>query len=190
MNIYTGIILHEGRVVGVEANPQQAVVWWRRCVDTHRHITAMYELGVAMYTGDGVPENTEFAVILFRRAAHLGHAGAAYMLGECLLAGVGVERDRGDALEWLVTAAELDHQLARRRVFVVLNQDYEMLDAGKGASERKAKEAEKWVNASNEEKVRAVNIERRFSVGGGSRNPAVLAKRKTIVQESRDQPAE
>lgn len=185
-----GIILNDGKIAGVDANPEQAVVWWRRCVDVHRHITSMYELAVAMYTGEGIPENTEFAVKLFRQAAHLGHPGAAYMLGECLLAGVGVERDRSDALEWLVTAAELGHQLARRRVFVVLYQDYETLDAGKGASERKAREAEKWVNANNEEKVRAVNIERRFSIGGGSRNPAVLAKRKTIVQESRDEPVE
>ena len=146
----------------------------------------MYELAVAMYTGEGVPENTEFSVILFRRAAHLGHAGAAYMLGECLLDGVGVERDRGDALEWLITAAELGHQVARRRVFAVLNEDYDVLDAGKAESERKLVEAEKWVNASDEEKVRAVNVERRYSIGGGSRNPEVLARRRSIVAESRD----
>jgi TPR repeat protein len=97
-----GIILNEGSVPGVEPNPQQAVVWWRRCADEHRHIEATYELALAMYIGEGLAENTEFAVKLFKRTAHLGHAGAAYMLGECLLEGDGTERDRGDALEWYV----------------------------------------------------------------------------------------
>ena len=142
----------------------------------------MYELGVAVYTGEAVEENTELAVTLFRKAAHLGHAGAAYMLGECLLDGVGVERDRGDALEWLVTAAELGHHLARRRILEVLEEEYE-LDVGKVESERKSEEAEKWVNASDEEKLIAVKVERRYSIGG---NPAVIAKRKTVVAESRD----
>ena len=152
-------------------------------MDLHRHIKAMYELGVAVYTGEAVEENTELAVNLFRKAAHLGHAGAAYMLGECLLDGVGVERDRGDALEWLVMAAELGHHLARRRVLEVLEEEYEQLDVGKMESERKSEEAEKWVNASDGEKLIAVKVERRYSIGG---NPAVIAKRKTVVEESRD----
>ena len=156
-------------------------------MDEHRHITSTYELALAMYIGEGLNEDTHQAVKLFRRAAHLGHSGAAYMLGECLLEGVGAERDRGDALEWLVTAAELGHTLARSRVFAILEQDYEMLDAGVAASQRRTQDAEKWVNACNEEVMRAVNIERRFSVGGGSRNPIILARRKTIIAESRDQ---
>jgi hypothetical protein len=31
-----------------------------------------------------------------------------------------------------------------------------------------------------------VNIERRFTIGGGSRNPVVVARRKSIVEESRN----
>ena len=156
-------------------------------MDEHRHITATYELALANYIGDGVTENTEFAVKLFRRAAHLGHAGAAYMLGECLLEGVGTARDRGSALEWIVTAAELGHSLARARVFTILQQEYKMLDAGVALSERRLKEAEKWINTSHEEGTRTVNIERRFSIGGGSRNPDILAKRKSVIAESRDE---
>ena len=185
--VRTGILLNEGKIPGVDANPQLAVVWFRRCVDYHRHIKATYELATANYLGEGTPENPETAVKLYRRAAHLGHAGAAYMLGECLLDGVGADRDRENALEWLVTAAELGHILARRRVFTILNEDYENLDAGKANEERKQEEAAKWINLREEKKVKAVNIERRFSIGGGSRNPKVMAKRQTKVKESRDE---
>merc|ERR1712079_558897 len=44
------------------------------------------------------------------------------MLGDCLLDGVGVERDRGEAVEWLVIAAELGHRGARSRVLAVLEK--------------------------------------------------------------------
>jgi hypothetical protein len=178
-------VLIKGSLPGVKANPREAVAWWQRCVDMHRHVTAMYELAVQMYTGEFVAENTEYAVLLFRRAAHLGHAGAAYMLGECLLDGVGVERDRGNALEWLVTAAELGHQLARRSVFHVLNQEYEGLDVGTSESERKGDETAQWVQTSADEQVRVVHVERRFSIGG-ERSPPVVSRRKTIVEESRN----
>jgi hypothetical protein len=185
LRIYiTGIILNEGGIEGIDINPNQATIWWRRCIDVHKHIQAAYELAVAFYTGEGVPEDATVACDLFFKAANLGHAGAAYMLGECLLDGVGVERDRADALEWLVTAAELGHQLARQRVIFVLQQEYADLDAGEVAQ---PKEAWKWVNDEHTDKVRVVNIERRYTIGGGSRNPVVLANRKTKVMESRGQ---
>lgn len=104
---YYGMILNEGRVSLVEANPNEATVWWRRCCDMHRHVPSAYELAVALYTGEGVAENEELAFYFFRMAADTGHAGAAYMLGDCLLDGIGCERDRAEALDWLVTAAEL-----------------------------------------------------------------------------------
>ena len=79
-----GIVLNEGRVSGVDANPEEAVVWFQRCVDAHRHIPSMYELAVALYTGEGVAENPELAVKYFEKAANL-HVGAAYMLGKFYL---------------------------------------------------------------------------------------------------------
>jgi TPR repeat protein len=183
-----GIILKEGLVPGVEANPEQAVIWWRRCLDFYKHIWSTYELAVAFYTGDGVPEDTVKAVAYFRRAAHLGHAGAAYMLGELLLDGVGVSRDRASALEWLVTAGELGHAKARRRVLVVLQEDYQDLESGLGKQTDAAEEALKWLADPDEEKARDVMIERRYTIGGGSRNPEVLQRRQTKVSESRGDP--
>jgi len=195
------MILYNGSVPGVQPNPAEAVVWWRRCVELHRHITATFELGVAMYTaeGEGVTENPELAVRLFRQAAHLGHAGAAYMLGECLLDGVGVKRDRANALEWLVTAAELGHQLARRRVMIILKQDYddgeEDLDA---IHKERMEEAQKWTNRYGFEELEgvktnagdsngsvSVHIERRHT--RGALTPRIAARRKSKVIESRDE---
>lgn len=192
-----GILLNEGTIDGVEANPQQAVVWWRRCVDEDGHINSIYELANACYLGEGIVENAPMAVSLFRRAAHLGHAGAAYILGECLLNGVGVERDRTDALEWLVTSAELGHRGAQDRVLMILNVDYGDYSAeSDAAKQRQLEETIKWIDhdvdiasfdPTLEPLHKAVSIERRFTIGGGSRNPVIVARRKSIVAESRNE---
>ena len=174
---YYGILLNQGAIEGVDANPELAVVWWRRCVDFHRHIWAAYEMGVAFYTGEGVPENVDLASKFFRHAAHFGHAGAAYVLGDMLLNGVGVERDRATALEWLVTAAELGHPLAQERVIIVIQQEEEALEKGKSPVRH---ETLKWAKKPGRE----VLIERKYTVGGGPRNPTVLQRRKTVVKES------
>ena len=146
----------------------------------------MYELANAYYLGEGVAENPSLAVRYFRRAANLGHAGSAYMLGQCLLDGVGVpHRDRATALEWIITAAELGHQLARKRVAIILNEEYSNLNVGIASTAAERHEAMKWMN-SRDQKRRAVNIERRHTIGGGSTNRAVLATRLSKVAESRD----
>jgi Sel1 repeat len=145
--------------------------------------------------GEGIAENAPMAVSLFRRAAHLGHSGAAYMLGECLLNGVGVERDRTDALEWLVTAAELGHRGAQDRVLMILNVNYGNYNASEAAKQRQLEETIKWISYDDdgncdpylEPLQRSVNIERRFTIGGGSGNPVVVARRKSIVAESRNE---
>ena len=144
-------------------------------------------MGVALYTGEGVAENAVLASKVFRQAAHLGHAGAAYMLGDLLLNGVGVDRDRASALEWLVTAAELGHPLAREKVMVIIRQDYESLERGDTGSKGHT-ETLKWVsNPDNKQSGKGFLTERRFTIGGGSRNPEVLKRRTTIVKESRQE---
>lgn len=191
-----GIVLNEGRVRGIEADPRQATIWWRRAVDSHRHLQSAYELAVALFTGEGVAEDEEMAVKFFKKAANMGHAGAAYMLGDCLLDGIGIKRDRAEALEWLVTAGELGHRGARSRVMAVLEKeegaDYgEFTDASRQtfkksqvaeAKKNQQEEEQKWSEADAR---RIVSIERRYTIGGGSRNPVVLARRKTVVEESR-----
>jgi len=196
-----GMCLNEGRA-GLDPNPQQAVVWFRLCSDMHFHPQAAYELGVALYTGEGAAEDEAAAARMFRRAADTGHPAAAYMLGDCLLDGVGVERDRAEALEWLVTAAELGHRGARSRVLAVLERDDakdygQFTDASRqtlkdsvptqtGVASSESKTPEERDQSEGRFQQRGATFERRFTIGGGARNPVVLARRRTIIKESRD----
>lgn len=175
------MILNDGRVPDIDAKPEEAVVWFRRCVDLHRHIAATYELAICLYTGEGVVENPDNAFRLFRQAAQLGHAGAAYMLGECLLDGIGAKRDRANALEWLVTAAELGHSLARHRVMMLL-EDEALEEELLNLDRERQEEAIKWL----EDVSSAVTLERRHTVGAaGPLNPQLTERRRTKVMESR-----
>ncbi|KAL3811299.1 hypothetical protein ACHAXA_007161 [Cyclostephanos tholiformis] len=119
--VYYGICLNDGRA-GMEPNPEGAVSWFERSSEIFGHPQGQYELGVAYYTGEGATENEAEAVRLFKLAAKQHHAAACYMLGDCLLDGVGTELDRATALEWLVRAAELGHRGARSRVMAVLEK--------------------------------------------------------------------
>ena len=184
-----GVVLNEGSIV--EADPTQAAVWWQRAVDMHRHVASTYEIAVSFYTGEGVAENEELAVYYFEKAATLGHAGAAYMLGDCLLDGVGAPRDRAEALEWLVAAGELGHRGARSRVLAVLegdgSHDKRFTDSSRQTLVEDVDEETKWhdLDDENVKGPQDVSIERRFTIGGGSRNPVVLARRRTVVANSR-----
>jgi TPR repeat protein len=194
---FLGTVWMEGQYV--DADPKKACVWFSQAADGG-HRQACYEMGVALYTGEGMAENESMAVEYFERAASMGHPAAAYMLGDCLLDGVGVLRDRGEAMEWLVAAGEMGHRGARSRVLAVLekqNGTAAAQDSGKftdgsrqsfrrrRSSIKELKEEDtKW---TEEDLQRLVTIERTFTIGGGSRNPVVLEKRKTVVAESREE---
>ena len=201
-----GICLMLGRG-GLECNPIQAIGWFRRCVEMHNHPQAMYELGVALYIGEGVVENEDQAARYFRKAAKLGNVPAAYMYGECLLDGVGVARDRAKALTWLVRSAQSGHKTAQSRVLAVLDylndtqtpkklniraKTTSITENNCNNTSGPADELEDDDMELEEEKMLIeklmwerdrVQIEKRYTIGGSS--PAVLARRRTIVQESR-----
>merc|ERR1711862_77836 len=157
----------------------------------------------------------EQAAKYFRKAAKLGNVAAAYMYGECLLDGVGVSRDRAKALSWLVRAAQSGHKTAQSRVLAVLDY-LDAADQLKKSyfSAKKLKIRPKSMTSSIsetdtgpaddqlleededmelEERILLeklqwqrdkLQVERRYTIGGSS--PAVLARRRTIVQESRN----
>lgn len=182
-----GLCLMLGRG-GLECNPVSAVGWFRRCIETSDHLQAMYELGVALYIGEGAVENVEQAAYYFRQAAKRGHVAAAYMYGECLLDGLGLSRDRAEALSWLIEAAQSGHHTAQNRSLAILDclsdseDDLDELldeldDDQIDMKEQILLERMKW--AKNK-----VAIERRYSIGGRSSH-AELTKRLTKVEESR-----
>ena len=57
--------------------------------------------------GQGVSQDDAEAVFLYRKAAELGHAGAANNLAVCYEKGLAVPQDHAQAAEWYRKAAEL-----------------------------------------------------------------------------------
>jgi len=188
-----GVVWNEGRC-NVEADPAKACVWFAQAADLG-HGQACYELAVLLYTGAGVAENETKAVEWFEQAASMGHAAAAYMLGDCLLDGVGVVRDRAEALEWLVAAGEMGHRGARSRVLAVLEEeewkDYgDFTDASRQTFKRKIESDLEYKKWAEEDVEKIVSIERQFTIGGGSGNPVVLERRRSVINESREREEE
>eukprot|EP00590_Aulacoseira_subarctica_P007176 CAMPEP_0172428428 /NCGR_PEP_ID=MMETSP1064-20121228/46273_1 /TAXON_ID=202472 /ORGANISM="Aulacoseira subarctica , Strain CCAP 1002/5" /LENGTH=347 /DNA_ID=CAMNT_0013173201 /DNA_START=241 /DNA_END=1284 /DNA_ORIENTATION=- len=194
-----GICLCEGKA-SLDPNPLQGVVWLRRCAELHGHAQSIYELGVAFYTGEGVVEDEGQAVKYFRMSSDDGHPGASYLLGDCLLDGFGTEKDRAEALERFIGAAERGHRGAQSRVLALLERrpgepsewfiDRNSSDTLSALSMTKQQEAKELSQDA------LYRLERRYTIGGepsdprrfyfgGPSPPAVIASRKTIVQNSR-----
>ncbi|KAL3790623.1 hypothetical protein ACHAW5_004190 [Stephanodiscus triporus] len=169
--VFYGMCINDGRAA-MEPNAEEAVSWFKRCSEIG-HPQGQYELGVAFYMGEGVAEDEEEAVRQFKLAAEQQHPAASYMLGDCLLDGVGAEVDRAAALGWLVKAAELGHRGARSRVMAVLEKtdgdDYGI-----------------FTDASRQTLVEHITPTKLLrDKSSGSRDPTDLARRQTIVSNSR-----
>ena len=182
--VYYGMCLNDGRA-NKDIDSVAAVSWFKRCNEMYDHKQAQYELGVALYTGEGIAEDEEEAVRMFRLAANQHHPSACYMLGDCLLDGVGVAIDRAEALEWLIRSGELGHRGARSRVMAVLEKK-EGEDYG-GFTDSSRQTFQHTVLTSNKDGhvVRRMSTMPPQNIGGGSRNPTELARRQTIVSRSK-----
>jgi len=86
------------------ARDVMAALPWLELAAVAGHPGAIYNLGL-LATQSDTPDFAKSAT-LFRRAADLGNAEAAYALGLQYLQGRGVTRDGGRAAEWLQRAAD------------------------------------------------------------------------------------
>ena len=77
------------------------------------HAQAQFRLGCLYAFGQGVPEDQELALRLFRLAAEQGDADAQNNLGGMYAEGLGVPTDMVQAYMWLELAAAGGHPLAR-----------------------------------------------------------------------------
>ncbi|MDA0703774.1 MAG: tetratricopeptide repeat protein, partial [Proteobacteria bacterium] len=75
--------------LGVEADPVQAVAWFRKAAEQDEP-RALHLLGVLMAEGQGVPRDEAAAAELLQRAAAAGQIGADYALGVLYEEGRGV----------------------------------------------------------------------------------------------------
>ena len=78
---------------------------WFRAAAAQDHGPSLYNLATAYAFGTGVPRDAAEASSLYRRAAMLGSADAAYALGR-------LESDPVAAREYFVVAARRGHRLA------------------------------------------------------------------------------
>ena len=87
----------------------------------------------------------------FRRAAVRGSSSAMYLLGECLLEGVGTQQNKSAALGWFAAAGDLGHRGARVRVLAEYTKEG---DEGEWMRRRYVRAAvlktSQWVDALSE----------------------------------------
>jgi TPR repeat protein len=153
-----GICLADGRAVDRASgksgfqDEQQACQWWKAAAKL-KHPQAAFELGSASYTGAGTEESEAAAFGYFSDAVEWsgpsGHPAALYMLGDCLLEGIGVpQRDGARALDLFKRSGELGHRGARSRLLALLAQ----APAAKGRQQAEADG--KFTDASRQSLVR------------------------------------
>ncbi len=82
----------------------EAVGWYRKAADRGNG-GAMYKLGIAYHSGDGVTRDYARAVKWYGKAADRGNGGAMYKLGIAYHSGDGVARNYARAVEWYGKAA-------------------------------------------------------------------------------------
>ncbi len=68
-------------------------------------VEAMFDLGYALYHGEGIIQDYPSAVMWFKRAANLNYAKAEYNLAFCYMNGQGVPMNYDKALKLLISAA-------------------------------------------------------------------------------------
>lgn len=107
----------------LEADEEEGLRWLRRASDANNS-QAHYELGTLNYCGNYsvVPEDERGAFAFFERAAATGHVGGMFMVADCLLSGVGCERDEARAVPLLYSAAEKGHRTARWRLLQLVDE--------------------------------------------------------------------
>eukprot|EP00501_MAST-03F_sp_TOSAG23-6_P000300 GSMAST32.ASY1.ANO1.307.1 assembled CDS len=111
-------------LIEIDLDEKSGVKWLRQAADAGSP-QGQYELGCCLYRGiPGVLEEDENAAFeLFSAAAETNHTGALYMTGDCLLEGIGCEKDGGRAVPMLYTAAENGHRFARQRIRELLRDN-------------------------------------------------------------------
>lgn len=67
----------------------------------------MNNLGMLLLQGQGVNQDVDKAIVMFRRAAELGHATAAHNIGYIYENAIGVREDRARARIWHQFSARL-----------------------------------------------------------------------------------
>lgn len=106
---------------GIERDDGEAVRWLRVAIensetDEEVQDAALMGLGQLYVFGQGVPQNYDEAMKLFRKAADRGYSGAQWSIGNLYLNGQGVTRDYVEGVKWFRLAAEQGDLQGQRRI--------------------------------------------------------------------------
>ncbi|MDB5475554.1 MAG: podJ [Phenylobacterium sp.] len=96
--------LYEAGLSGVVKNPAEARKWTERAADGGDR-SAMHNLALYYFRGEGGPQDLSKAARWFRQAAEAGVVDSQYNLGLLYESGSGVERDLAQAYRWFTVAA-------------------------------------------------------------------------------------
>jgi TPR repeat protein len=97
--------LEDGQAAYRQGDYATAVKLWRPLAE-HGDLGARFRLGLACYSGHGVPQDYTMAATWFRKAAEEGFARAQYNLGVIYATGRGVPQDYAMAATWYRKAAD------------------------------------------------------------------------------------
>ena len=116
-----------------EPDPVQALKWFRAAA-RQKDPAAIHNLAVMYHLGEGGLEpDLDKAAQLNLEAAELGSADAQFAFGVIYAEGIGVERDRREAVRWLREAANQDHPEAQNSLGVAYYCDGHGVDQGGAA---------------------------------------------------------
>lgn len=104
--------------VGVDANPESAVGWFRKAADQD-NAEAQFILGMMYMEGLGVSQDHGEAASWIRKAAEPGMPEAQFQLAAQYYRGMGLEQDPGEAASWYRKAAEQGHADAQSNLGVL-----------------------------------------------------------------------
>ena len=77
------------------------------------HVSAQTTVGVMYYSGQGVPQDYDAALVWLNIAANSGHDVAQYNLGIMYDNGIGIDQDFSEAAKWYRLAANQGHARAQ-----------------------------------------------------------------------------
>ncbi|KAH3765772.1 sel1 repeat family protein [Pelomyxa schiedti] len=89
----------------MDRDPSKAVSLFQKAADAG-NASAMFNLGLCYYNGDGVDKDINKAVSLYKRAADAGNTNAMTNLGVCCDNGNGVDKDMNQAVSLYWRAAD------------------------------------------------------------------------------------
>ena len=99
-----------------QASIHDEALQWYRMAAARGNARALNKLGVAYYSGLGVPQDYAEAFKWYQEAALKGSVNAQYNVGLMYGQGLGVEESGAEAMKWYRKAAEQGHEMAKKRL--------------------------------------------------------------------------